>query len=116
VAYLAAYEDQDFDQFLEKDVAWMLIGPCYFGALRYVDPISLRQRVVPHTSYNSPPLWRAKALRYGADRADEAATRKEGGPQHPWTAHDVAHQRQDAARLRADAEALEAQHAQGTCA
>lgn len=115
MAYLAAYQDPDFAQGLAPDVAWLLIGDAYFGALRYVDPMSGRQAVVPNLPYNQPPAWRAKAFRYYADVAEKGAGRLESQSfPKSWELSSAARQREQAADLRRQADELDARQAAGT--
>src|SRR3546814_14718408 len=63
---------------------------------------------VPNIHYNQPAAWRIDALRWQADRNDERArSHDEAAGREPWRAHEAKMAREQAARLRAMADAME---------
>src|SRR3546814_5817669 len=103
-SHVPGYAEIMFQQGLDGD-GWDLVAQPW-GRLVYHRAGEFA--TVPNIHYNQPAAWRIDALRWQADSNDERArSHDEAAGREPWRAHEAKMAREQAARLRAMADAME---------
>lgn len=81
--------------------------PRHMGQITWRNRATGEEILCPSIWYNQPAEWRAKAMRFYADRAEQNAARCEADQYDRWATDHAARHRKDAARLRALADEME---------